>query len=277
MTARQNNNKNKLAKVDSSPAKILSKGKTSLFAVAAALMLTTSSHAAGSADDKIHLVTEHLPPFQILTKEGVNGYATDIVKSALSESNIDFTIDAYPWPRAYSMAKSEKNTCIYSTARTPEREDKFKWVGTIAETYSDFVGLKSNTKVNITKLEDAKNYNIAVIRDDVSHEILLKAGFVEHKNLYVINNTFSLLKLLTYRKDIDLILVDQLTIEYRAKHSKIDPSLFRSFFRLNKKPYNFYLACSNQTSDETVAKIRKGLEAFKKTKQFKAIETKWRR
>lgn len=268
---KNNNLANQLATKQSQPY------LTSLFRSITLSALLVGTSTSVLANERIHLVTEHLPPFQILTKDAIDGYATEIVTSALIDKNIAFTIDAYPWPRAYSMAKTEPNTCIFSIARTPEREEKFKWVGTIAETYSDFVGLKSNNNIQINSIADAKNYNIAVIRDDVSHEILLKNGFVELENLYVINNTFSLLKLLTYRKDIDLILVDQLTIDYRAKYSKIDPQLFRSFYRMNKKPYYFYLACSNQTSDDTVNKISEALADFKKTKRFKEIDKKWRR
>ncbi|MGV8495432.1 hypothetical protein ACV342_32445, partial [Pseudomonas aeruginosa] len=37
-----------------------------------------------------------------------------------------------PWDRVYQQALSEPGYGVFSTARTPEREDKFKWVGPLA-------------------------------------------------------------------------------------------------------------------------------------------------
>ncbi len=224
----------------------------------------------------INLVTEHLPPFQILEKDQISGYATEIVKLALNNAEIDYSIKAYPWPRAYNLAQENKNTCIFSMARTKEREKLFKWTTTIATTNSDFIGLKSNKKIIINSLEDARKYNVAVIRNDVTHQLLLKHGFEENKNLYIINNTFSLLKLLTYRKNVDLILVDQLTVHYRARFAEIDPNIFKAYFRLNQAPLQFYLACSNQTEQSTVDELTTAIRRFKTTEEYHAVKRKWK-
>lgn len=76
----------------------------------------------------IEVVTEHLPPFQIDTPTKILGFATEIVSTALSSTPYTFKISIYPWARSYNMALNKKNTCIYSMARTPERENKFIWV-----------------------------------------------------------------------------------------------------------------------------------------------------
>ena len=54
--------------------------------------------------------------------------------------------------------------------------------------------------MNIKTVEDVKRYNVAVIRNDIAHEILLNLGFVENEDLFVINNSFSMLKQLISKK-----------------------------------------------------------------------------
>lgn len=227
------------------------------------------------AQQKITIVTEHLPPFQIIKENKISGYATEIINAALKETNIKADIKGYPWTRAYRMAQRDKDTCIYSIARTPMRETLFKWTEKITQTDSFFIGLSTRSDIAIKSIEDAKKYKVAVLRDDVTHQSLVEHGFVENKNLYIVNNTYSLLKLLSESKSIDLILADDLTVQYRAQFNNIDPKLFNIYYQLNQTPFYFYLACSPNTSDEVVNELSKGLQAIKQNGIYNAIEDKW--
>ncbi|MDG1750593.1 MAG: transporter substrate-binding domain-containing protein [Thalassotalea sp.] len=229
------------------------------------------------ANNKIHIqiVTEHLPPFQIGTPTEVLGFATEIVKTAMLNTPYNFSIDVYPWTRAFKMTRNKENTCIYSIIRTPDREQQFIWVNTIAESNSSFIGL-TERKLKITSFEDAKKYKTAVIRDDISHQILLKKGFKEGINLYVLNNTYSLLKLLSQRKGIDFILVDAYTIQYRARYNDLDASMFEKVFQSEEQPLNYYLACNTQTSPEIIKELRLSIQKMKVTGQLDRIISEWR-
>ncbi len=221
------------------------------------------------------LVTENLPPFQMKTEGKVTGFATEVVMAALKYTPYKSHFILYPWSRSYNLAQKKENTCVYSISRTPEREKMFQWAGVIAKTNGHFIGLKTNKEIKINKLNDAKKYITAVIRDDYTHQLLLNNGFEEYKHFYVVNNPDSLLKLLISRKNIDLILVDFLTIPYRAKFSGIDASLFVSFFKLSSTPLNFYLACSNNTSDSIVDNIAQSIDKIKATGEYQKIVDKW--
>lgn len=223
----------------------------------------------------LSLVTEHLPPFQVKTIDGVSGYVTEIVETLLNEANFSYEISIYPWARALNLVKHKENTCIYSIARTPERETMFQWTKAIATTNSSFIGLKSNKNIHINTIDDVKNYFTAVIRDDITHQLLLENGFIEGEHFFLVNNPDSLLKLLVTRKNIDLILVDYLTIKYRSEYSKLDPELFTSFLYLNKKPLNFYLACSINTPKQVVKKLSQGIDTIKENGTYQKIINKW--
>ena len=227
-----------------------------------------ATQVANKADVKaqVAFVTEHLPPYQIqLADNAVGGFATTLIKQALTHTNLTASFRIYPWTRAFNMAKQNKNTCIYSIARTPQRETLFNWLQVIATTNSTFIGLASNTRIAINTIEDAKNYRIAVLRDDATHETLLNNGFVEGKNLFIVNNTYSLLRLLSQRKGIDLILADIMTVNHRARFDGFNPNDFKSHLAVNKKPLDFYLACSLNTEPSIIAELNKAINITKKS------------
>ncbi len=221
------------------------------------------------------IVTENLPPFQMKENGKITGFATEIIQAAIKNTPYEANFQLYPWSRAYNLAQKKENTCVYSIARTVEREKIFQWTGVIAQTNANFIGLKTSNHIKIKSLKEAKNYITAVIKDDYTHHLLLQNGFKEYKHFYVVNNPDSLLKLLVARKNIDLILVDWLTIFYRAKVNQIDPELFHSFVQLNTKPLNFYLACSNNTSPKIIANLSQAIKKIKATGEYQQIIDKW--
>ncbi|WP_448212647.1 substrate-binding periplasmic protein [Colwellia sp. MEBiC06753] len=229
---------------------------------------------ANQTPTHIRIVTEHLPPFQIEMPNGVEGFATEIVSTAISNTPYSFDIKLYPWTRSYNMALKKPNTCIYSIAKTTEREQLFTWVNTIAERNASFIGLAENN-YQINSIEDAKKYNVAVIRDDVTHQYLIEQGFVEGINLYVVNNTHSLLKLIAQRKGVDLILIDAFTVKYRARFNQLDPAMFKNFYQINKQPLDYYLACNKATSPTIINDLRRAIDEMKANGQLSKIIDEW--
>ena len=116
---------------------------------------------------------------------------------------------------------------------------------------------------------------MAVLRDDRTHQMLLQQGFIENKNLYVVNNTYSLLKLLVLRQNIDLILADTINVTYRAIFHELEPELFKSFYKLDKPPSELYLACSINTSSNIVAMLADAITTIKSNGQYKEISRRW--
>jgi len=223
---------------------------------------------------ELTIVTEHLPPFQIEHEDKVLGFATKIIETALANTPYQYSIRVYPWTRAMRMVEAKENVCIYSIARTPERENKFIWVNTIAKREASFVGLKAQN-LKVESFQDAKQFKTAVIRDDVTHQYLLNEGFEEGKNLYVLDNTHSLLKLLTKRNGIDLILVDANTIKYRAQFNDLDPDIFQKVFQINEKPMDYYLACNINTSNEVIERLKASIDSMKQSGKLQLIITQW--
>lgn len=234
-------------------------------------------HAGELSYNKLTIVTEHSPPYQMFdSSNNVVGLTTSIVEAALARTDINYQISIYPWSRSFVMAKENPNTCVYLMSRTQSREKHFQWVAPLVPIDDYFVGLSTRNDIKIDTLEDAKRYKVAVLKDDRTHHKLLELGFVENKNLYVINNTYSMLQLLLTRKTIDLVLADTINIEYRAKYNDIDPNLFRTYFKLTQRPIQLYFACSLQTPKKVITELQKAFTYIKENDTYDKIIKQWR-
>jgi len=224
---------------------------------------------------KLNILTEHLAPYQIVTKNSITGLSTEIVKATLKETPYAYNITAYPWALAYNMAQRGKNTCIYSLAWLPQRDPMFKWIGHIVSSSISLYAEK-NSQIVISTLNEAKKYNIAVIRDDVTHHFLLSKGFVENKNLYVVNKYDALLKLLDLSsRNIDLVVLNDDLLRNREQGEDLTLK-YKKIYQFKELTLDFYLACSLDTEPEIVDNLTKTMQILDKKGAFLRIKDKWR-
>ncbi|MEW6984410.1 substrate-binding periplasmic protein [Colwelliaceae bacterium 6471] len=228
--------------------------------------------------EKIVIVTEHLPPYQIVDEQNnVSGFATEIIHEVMARAKYPYQLNAYSWVRSYNLASMKANHCIYSIARTPFREKLFKWIGPITEINNLVIwGLKKNSYIQIETIEDAKKYTIAVNKNDVTHLALLEKGFKEGENLYVLNNTESLIKLLASRPEIELIVADDITLAYRAELAGVDVNSLQRVFEMEDVPLNFNFACSLTTNDNVINKFKAVLAEIHEDGTYNKILNNWR-
>lgn len=145
-----------------------------------------------------------------------------------------------------------------------------KWVGHIASSTISLYSVK-NSQIVISDIEDAKKYNIAVIRDEVTHHFLLTKGFVENQQLYVVNNYDALLKLLGLSsRNIDLVVFNDDLLRNRLKHFD-DRSKYRNVFKFKELTLNFYLACSLNTEQKIVDSLINSMNVLEKRGVFLEI------
>jgi len=225
---------------------------------------------------KINILTEHLAPFQIVEGNKIGGLSTEIVEATLKEARLTYSIEAYPWSLSYHSALQKKNTCIYSLARLPQRQNLFHWIGHITTSTISLYALKNKT-LKIDNLTQAKNYKIAVIKDDVTHHFLLSKGFVENKNLYVMNNYDSLLKLLEIpSRQIDFVVINDDLINNRVKNTA-QASKYQAVFLFKELTLDFYFACSLTTDKALMASLTQAMAILEKQGAYAAIKKRWQR
>lgn len=203
---------------------------------------------------EITVVTEEFPPFNYLENEEITGISTEVVRATLTKAGLQANIRLYPWARAYRMVSEQENVLIYTLARTPEREELFKWIGPIAPPIrAALFKLATRTDIVITSLEDAKQYNIGVVRDDGGHQILLQYGFENERNLFpVAQGEQNIRKLLAGR--IDLLFSENMFVTMKMKALDLPLSQIEEALLAMEIPN--YMAFSKQTSDAMVERVR---------------------
>ena len=124
------------------------------------------------------LVTEDYPPFNIVNlKSGeVTGISTEKVQELMRRAGEKYSITAYPWARAIQMAQNNADTCVFSTSRTPGREQLYKWVGPLVKNNWVIFARADDTRRPKT-LEDLRIYTIGSYRNDAIAEYFSLKGF----------------------------------------------------------------------------------------------------
>lgn len=97
-----------------------------------AVALVLMSIWAGA--NALELVTEDDPPHNMLRNGKVVGISTEKLEEAFRRAGIPQQISLMPWARAYRSALTQADYCVFSAARTVERESLFKWIGPVGAT-----------------------------------------------------------------------------------------------------------------------------------------------
>ena len=239
-------------------------------------VLAINANASQNSPITLTFVTEHSPPYQMLNDAGdVEGFIIEVMRAALATTSYDYKMNIYPWSRSFAMAKNNENTCVFLISRNKHREQLFQWVAQLLTINDHFIGLSNRNALKVNNIEEIKKYNTAVLKEDRTYYKLIELGFIENKNLYVINNTYSLLKLLIKRKNIDFILADTINVKYRAEFNDIDPSQFKTYMKLNDKPTDLHLACSLKTPQKVIHDLAQAVNSIKANGTYAKIKQRW--
>jgi polar amino acid transport system substrate-binding protein len=233
----------------------------------------TGNDAAGTdtaKDAGLRIVTEDFPPFNYADADGkAAGYATEVVNEILDRLNQKAEIEILPWSEGYSLARAGPQVALYSTARTEERENLFKWVGPIAS-FDYTLYAQNGSGIQISSLEMAKMDGlIGVVKDDARHQFLLENQF---DNIVTCSSDTECLRdLIAGTTDLWLgCCVNSADI---AQEAGIDPSSFEAVYTVRTVP--MYIAFSTDTPDSVIADWQGVLDAMKRDGTFDAIGEKY--
>lgn len=123
-------------------------------------------------------LTENYPPLNYEEEGKLYGVSVDVLEALFEKMNVQLSrdnISLTPWSEAYQQTLALENSMLFSTARVPERELLFKWVGPIAPEKTIVVGLVASNIV-ITAPDDLNNFSVGVIEDYAAILVLLEQG-----------------------------------------------------------------------------------------------------
>lgn len=235
--------------------------------LAAALLL--GSLPATTQAQALALLTEELPPLNYSDESGLTGLSVTIVREILRRVDHPDTIQVVPWARGYKAALEEPNVVLFSTTRTEEREDLFKWVGPLVR-WSYVFYKRRGSPITLKHLDDARRVgSIATYRDDAREEFLLEQGFT---NLDSSPKLISCARKLLEGR-VDLWLDSNLTAYQLVKQLGAEPGAIEPV--LTVKTNYLYIAFSKQTDDAVVERWQTALDAMYRDGTLRGIYRQW--
>ena len=238
--------------------------------IVSSLLLSLGINAA-----PLHIICAQWPPYEYSGKDGKPaGFSVEILQAILNDLAIKNTVEFYPWKRAYLKTLNTPNTLLFTVARTPDRENKFKWVGPIGSREVYLWKLKSRTDIRVNNLQEAKNYLIGTTRGYASETDLINKGFMLNEHLDSVTVPQQNYEKL-YAGRIDLIIDLELTAYYGILKTGLDFSqLERSI--LITSGTDLYFAFNVETPQETVEKFQTSLIKIKENGIFDKILQKYK-
>ena len=208
----------------------------------------------------LRLVTELLPPFSYEEGGVVKGVATDVVRAAMAEAGVPYSLELLPWRRALDTALHEKDVLIYSVARTPSREGQLVWVVRICDRQLALYCLKERRDLLGHPLSELPGATFAVVQGDASVELLHSLG-VDDRNLHFVRDAAAPLAsrhVLAGRSDFFIC------NPYRFPYLVKDTGLAARFQRhsLLAEAGGYFLAANPGTDPEAIARIRSAFAAL---------------
>ncbi len=117
------------------------------------ILVSTPSAVA----EQLTFVTEEQAPMNFMDPETgkVTGISTRLVRAMLQKADMSAEFRLMPWRRAFRLALTAPDTCLYTTVRSPEREARFQWVGPLFNSRWAFFQRKGGA-LEVNSLEDLR-------------------------------------------------------------------------------------------------------------------------
>lgn len=221
------------------------------------------------AAQPLSLATEEAPPFNMIDPHSgaISGVATDKVVELMRRAGETYTLASYPWSRAYLMAQQDKDTCVFSTTRTPERESHFKWVGPLVR--NDWVVFaRANDTRRPATLADLHPYTLGGYRDDAVGVFLTELGFTVDIANYDAQNVQKLI-----HKRIDFWTTGELSGQYLIRQNGYQGQIIPLFTFHHTE---LYLACNPSLEARRIERLNRLLQEMNQDGSSAAIERRYR-
>lgn len=198
----------------------------------------------------------------------IKGPSAEIFKLLMQASGLQAEVEFMPWARAYQQAESEKNTLIFSLIRNEQREEKFHWLLPVSRLIQTFIGKSAQISQAEYQLAKIKDKTTVVVRDTFGHKLLLKNGFSESKNIYVVSTLERALNLF-FNNKVDFIFTEPNVVRrYMTEYGLVETDLImapllKGSLRLS------YIAANKNTDAVLINKFKKAARQVGNTPEYK--------
>ncbi|WP_420348294.1 substrate-binding periplasmic protein [Pelagibius sp.] len=222
-------------------------------ALLSACILSPSFLGGGpaKASEVLQLTTEQYAPFNFEQDGEIAGLGADQVREIMRRTGIAYEMTLLPWSRAIGLAGSQPMTCVFTTAHTVDRDQRFKWVEPLLLERTLLIRA-AGSGIDPQDVESATHYRTGTQTGDYTVELLRNAGFAD----------------IDLARDLDLTL--RKLLNGRVDLMAVSESYFHQLERQGVPVEEvavlyeqvFSIACSPQTPDDIVVRMQAALSAM---------------
>jgi polar amino acid transport system substrate-binding protein len=230
--------------------------------ISAVTLLSGAARADDSSVYSMVLLTENFPPYNMAAdgknfaqEANIKGIAAEVVRETFKRAGVGYSMTLrFPWERIYKLALENPGYGVFVTARLPEREKRFKWVGPIGP--DDWVLLaRADSPIELSSLEAARPYRIGAYKGDAIAVELARQGM---KPVTVLSDKDNARKLV--EGQLDLWATGDPAGRYLARQEGITG--LKTVLRFNSA--ELFLALNKDTPDAVVARLQGALDQLRK-------------
>ncbi|WP_052730857.1 transporter substrate-binding domain-containing protein [Methanosarcina horonobensis] len=213
--------------------------------------------------------TEQLPPYNYQENGTVKGLSVDLLEAITEKMGNKVSqeeIHLVPWTEGYQAALTGNGTVLFSMARTPEREDLFKWAGPVY-TNRKVLFARPDREISIKGPEDLKGYRIGVITDDVAIRYLLDIG-VNQSQIVTESDVYAIIAALD-SGEIDLWACPEASGNYFAEQATGNYNSYMVVYELQAQ--DTYYAFSKDVPDSVVQSFQQALDTLRDQKDEQGV------
>jgi len=240
------------------------------------LLLIATACLAAPAVAELRLITAELPPYTFQVPPATvaefpgpgQGLVHEVVAEMARRVGQSATIEYMPWARAQQIAMTEPNIGILSLTRSPEREDKYRW---LAKIVSDDLVLVGGQGVDASSLDKVKDRPTGVLLRSGAEALLRDKGFTR---IEAAPEEWLNAKKMKERR-IDAWLAPRLMVIYATQEVQGDLATLNIGEIVRGS--DIYLAASKNLPDAEAAKWEKAFESMQADGSYQRIVQKYRR
>lgn len=225
--------------------------------LAAPALAQGPAHAASLS--LLDAYTEEWAPYNFSDRESLRGIATDTLRAVCQEAGLACRIQSVPWARAYRNAQITPNTLVYSTARLPEREPDFHWIGPLLPRVTWVYGRRGAERLGDPRQLSGLRY--AVVRGEAASRDLLAAGVPTTALSEQASNASALRTLLAGL--VDAVVDTEVGMAWNLRQLQADPAAVQPLWKLSDQGA-YYFALNRQSEPGLAERLQAALERLRK-------------
>ena len=221
---------------------------------------------ASAAD--LTYITEEFRPLSYLEQDRVTGLATELLRLVWRDLGVaEQPIQLLPWSRGYKSALNRPGTVLFTTARSPQREELFKWACPVTDGMRSVLLANGDRSLQISGFADLAGYRIGVVSNDLAEQVLQQ--HLPPGTHLVQRRTYEALFLMLLRNRVDLIAVTNRAIDEFLTSSRLEPGVFRQQLLLAEAQPCF--AFHRDTPNELVEQFQQALARVRAGREYRQL------